>query len=230
MTILEAIQARHSVRHYLPAPLTAEQAETLQAKIDEINAKADLHIQLVLNEPKCFSRGMAYGQFKGVENYLVVAGRKAPDLDDRAGYYGEQLVLLAWHLGLGSCWAGLTYKKQPDRFELAPGEKIACMIALGTASGEPERTHRRKTVEQVSNAGNETPEWFRRGVEAALKAPTAVNQQRFRFDYLGTDASGRHLVRASRSFSLFGYTQMDLGIAKLHFEIGAGDAHFVFVE
>ena len=59
MTILEAIQARHSVRHYLPAPLTAEQAETLQAKIDEINAKADLHIQLVLNEPKCFSRGMA---------------------------------------------------------------------------------------------------------------------------------------------------------------------------
>ena len=230
MTILEAIQARHSVRHYLPAPLTAEQAETLQAKIDEINAKADLHIQLVLNEPKCFSRVMAYGQFKGVENYLVVAGRKAPDLDDRVGYYGEQLVLLAWQLGLGSCWAGLTYKKQPDRFELAPGEKIACMIALGTASGEPERTHRRKTVEQVSNAGNETPEWFRRGVEAALKAPTAVNQQRFRFDYLGTDASGRHLVRASRSFSLFGYTQMDLGIAKLHFEIGAGDAHFVFVE
>lgn len=230
MTLLEAIGARHSVRHYLPEPLTAAQADALQAKIDEINATADLHFQLVQNEPRCFSRGMAYGQFKGVENYLVVAGRKAPDLDERAGYYGEQLVLLAWQLGLGSCWAGLTYRKQPGRYVLSPGEKLVCMIALGKASGQPERTHRRKTVAQVSNADSDSPEWFVRGVEAALKAPTAINQQKFRFDYLGTDASGRYLVRASRLFSLVGYTQMDLGIAKLHFEIGAGDVQFMFVE
>ena len=33
-------------------------------------------------------------------------------------------------------------------------------------------------------------------------------------------------VLAKRHFSLVGYTQMDLGIAKYHFEIGAGRENF----
>jgi hypothetical protein len=77
----------------------------------------------------------------------------------------------------------------------------------------------------VSNAGQQTPQWFVRGVEAALKAPTAINQQKFRFEYPGATAEGGEpVVRASRQFSLVGYTAIDLGIAKLHFEIGAGTA------
>ena len=30
-----------------------------------------------------------------------------------------------------------------------------------------------------------------------------------------------HIVKASKGFSFIGYTKMDLGIAKCHFEIGA---------
>lgn len=95
MTLLEAIQARHSVRHYLSQPLSPEIIETLQAQIAACNAEGNLHIQLVLNEPKGFSGLFAYGAFSGVENYLVLAGQKADDLDERIGYYGEKLVLLA---------------------------------------------------------------------------------------------------------------------------------------
>ena len=72
MTIQEAIQARHSVRQYIDKPITEDVVATLKAKIDEVNAKSGLHIQLILNEPKSFQCAMAkYGRFSGVNSYLV---------------------------------------------------------------------------------------------------------------------------------------------------------------
>ena len=99
------------------------------------------------------------------------------------------------------------------------------MIALGYGD-DPGRNLKRKTVEQVSNASDITPKWFRDGVEAALLAPTAVNQQKFRFEFVSPHGDGVHRVRAERGFSLIGYTKLDLGIAKCHFEIGAGKENF----
>ena len=100
------------------------------------------------------------------------------------GYYGEHLVLFAQTLGLNTCWVGLSYSKVPGTYVLDEGEKIACYIALGY--GETQGVgHKIKTVEQVSNASDVTPSWFRKGVEAALLAPTAVNQQKFSFEYVG---------------------------------------------
>ncbi len=104
---------------------------------------------------------------------------------------------------------------------------IACYIALGY--GETQGVgHKIKTVNQVSNASDVTPTWFRKGVEAALLAPTAVNQQKFSFEYMGMK-DGRHQVHAKKGFSMIGYTLMDLGIAKYHFEIGAGKENFEWV-
>ena len=123
-------------------------------------------------------------------------------------------------LGLNTCWAGLSYSKIPHTYVLGDDEKIACYIALGY--GETQGvTHKIKTIEQVSNVSDNTPLWFRKGVEAALLAPTAVNQQKFSFEYVGDNK-----VVAHKGFSLIGYTQMDLGIAKYHFEIGAGKENF----
>ena len=168
-----------------------------------------------------------YGKFRNVGNYIVMAGKKADDLDERVGYYGEQLVLLAQTLGLNTCWVGLSYSKVPGTYVLDEGEKIACYIAIGY--GETQGVgHKIKTVNQVSNASDVTPTWFRKGVEAALLAPTAVNQQKFSFEYVGMK-DGHHQVHAKKGFSMIGYTQMDLGIAKNHFEIGAGKENFEWV-
>ena len=227
MTLLEAIDARHSVRRYISRPLEREVVDCLRAKIDECNSKGNLHIQLVLNEKKGFSGMLAYGSFSGVENYIVMAGRRADDLDERVGYYGEQIVLLAQQLGLGTCWAGLSYRKVKGAYALDSEEKVACMISLGYPD-DAGRKHKCKSVEDVSNVGVSTPEWFEKGVHAALKAPTAVNQQKFYIEYAGVK-DGRHCVRARRLFSVVGYTSMDLGIVKLHFEIGAGKDNFEWV-
>ena len=225
MSLKEAIEARHSVRAYNGQPLSEEIVNVLQDRIAELNREGQLHIQLILNEPKAFLGTLAkYGRFRGVNNYIVMAGRKTEDLDERVGYYGEHLVLLAQTLGLNTCWVGLSYSKVPGTYVLDEGEKIACYIAVGY--GETQGVaHKIKTVEQVSNATDKTPLWFKRGVEAALLAPTAVNQQKFSFKYVGIN-DGRHQVLAKRGFSMIGYTQMDLGIAKCHFEIGAGKENF----
>ena len=226
MTLEEAIKARHSVRAYKAQPLTENIVKVLEKEIEEQNRQGHLHIQLVKNEPKAFQGKLAkYGKFSNVTNYLVMAGQKAEDLDERIGYYGEHLVLLAQTLGLNTCWVGLSYSKIPGTYVLEEGEVIKAYIAIGY--GETHGVgHKIKTVEKVSNTSDITPSWFRKGVEAALLAPTAVNQQKFFFEYVPARDSKSAQVIAKRSFSLIGYTQLDLGIAKYHFEVGAGKDNF----
>ena len=76
-------------------------------------------------------------------------------------------------------------------------------------------------MEKFIKANIPLPDWFRRGMEAALLAPTAVNQQKFEFELVDD-----HTVTARTRFTLIGYGQMDLGIAKYHFEVGAGKENF----
>lgn len=223
MELKDAIAARHSVRKYLEKPLSAEQLATLRSTIERINAETGLHVQLVLDEPRAFAPGvLKYGFFSGVTNYLVMAGRKGAEVEEAVGYYGEELVLLAQTLGLNTCWVGLTYKKIEGAYKLAPGEKIHCVIALGYGEN-PGVQHPIRPRERFFEieGGAPAPEWFLAGLDAAILAPTAVNQQRFRFVL----HSGS-VVEAQTRFSPFGYTRMDLGIVKKHFEIGAAPAVF----
>ena len=236
MTLFEAIQSRHSVRKYIDKPIEENLVRILQEKVNEVNAEGNLHIQLVTKEPRAFKGKMAYGTFSGVSNYFVMVGKKADDLSERVGYYGEQLVLLAETLGLNTCWVGLTYNNIKEAYEKGNDEKLCCMIALGYGN-DPGRNMKRKTAKQVSNVSDAskelstgaTPKWFSDGVAAALLAPTAVNQQKFYFRYMGANENGIGMVKAERKFSLIGYTKMDLGIAKLHFEIGAGKENFEWI-
>ena len=192
--------------------------EKLKQEIAACNQESGLHIQLVTDEPKAFDGFMAhYGKFSGVKNYLALVGPKGAGLDEKCGYYGERLVLKAQALGLNSCWVALTYKKIPDAFEVSPGEKLTAVIALGYGQthGVP---HQSKSLSEVCRAEGDLPEWFRSGVEAALLAPTATNQQKFLLTLEG-DA-----VRAESTGGF--YSKVDLGIVKYHFEVGAGRDHF----
>lgn len=223
MSDMDTIISRHSVRRYLDRPLPVNVLNSLRAEIANVNAEGNLHVQLVTDEPQAFSGVMAYGKFSGVKTYLVMAGRKSDDLDERIGYYGERLVLLAQRLGLNSCWAGISYRKVSGTYSLEADEKICCYIAIGYGE-TPGVQHKSKSVNDVSNASPQTPDWFRKGVEYALLAPTAVNQQKFFIEFLGGEPLPQ--VRITRGVSLIGYTRMDMGIVKLHFELAAGPRNF----
>ena len=220
MEIMEAIKNRHSVRQYIDQPIDAECLSALEEEIAACNKAGNLHIQLVQNEPKAFNSTMAhYGKFSGIRNYLALIGKKSDYLEERCGYYGERLVLKAQQLGLNSCWVAMTYKKIPAAFQIGKGEKLTVVIALGYGQTQG-IAHKSKPMEDVSNIDDTSPEWFRRGVEAALLAPTAMNQQKFMLYY----SNDKVIAKAKRGF----YTKIDLGIVKYHFELGSGKDHQIW--
>ena len=223
MDVFEAMRARHSVRQYLDKPIPAEVLDTLRAEVDACNREGDLHIQLVADEPRAFDCAMAkYGSFSGVRNYLVLVGPAGDDLEERAGYYGERLVILAQMLGLNTCWVGLTFSKKKARIQMDPGEKLVLVISLGYGATQG-AAHKDKPMEKLCRVEGDMPDWFRRGMECAMLAPTAINQQKFRFTLT---PDGRVRAEAMKGpFSL-----VDLGIAKYHFMLGAGRENFSWAE
>ena len=195
--------------------------------IARVNEEANLNIQLVLDEPRAFTGFKArLVNFTNVRNYLALVGPECKELDGILGYYGEQLVLLAQSLGLNSCWVGGTFKVVNRAYNVDLGQKLAAVVALGygATQGVP---HRSKAPQEVAPGYDGAPEWFKRGVDAALLAPTALNQQKFSFSLDGEE-NDVPVVRASTKRGAF--TQMDLGIAQCHFEIGAGNALYRWAE
>lgn len=220
MTLKEAMQARHSVRQYREEVLRKEDAALLREEIEACNAESGLHIQLVCGEPKAFSGLLArYGKFSGVTNYIALVGKKGPDLSETCGYFGERIVLRAQQIGLNTCWVAMTYSKVPSAFSAGEGEKLCAVIAVGYGKTQGSG-HRVKSVREVTEGEPPFPEWFVSGVEAALLAPTAMNQQKFRFALQGNRVS----ATAGSGF----YTKLDLGIVKYHFAMGAGADAFTW--
>ena len=215
MTISEAIKARHSVRSYTRRPIDGEILETLENEIQAINESSGLAIRLCLNEPKAMTGLLAhYGAFENAVNYFAMIGPDEEDLFERCGYFGERLVLLAQMLGLNTCWVAGSYKKSTVKALLNDGERLAAIITVGYGA-KPGSAHRSKMYEQVTETVGPVSDRFRAGVEAALLAPTAINQQRFRFILRDGQASV-HALRGP-------YARIDVGIVQYHYEVATGE-------
>lgn len=221
MDIMEVMKQRHSVRQYLNKPIEKEILSALREEINICNKESGLHIQLVTDEPKAFDSFMAhYGKFSGVTNYIALVGKKSNDLDEKCGYFGERLVIKAQQSGLNTCWVAMTYSKISGAFKVDKDEKLTVVIAIGYGKNQGVE-HKSKPAEKVSNiSANNIPEWFKKGIDAALLAPTAMNQQKFYFNYVNDKVS----AKAKAGF----YTKLDLGIVKYHFELGAGKDSNIF--
>lgn len=219
-TLDEAVMNRHSVRRFTEQTIDASMVKQLNDCIAACNAESGLHIQLVTNEPKAFGKSLMahYGRFRNVRNYICLVGSKTDATKILLGYYGEKVVLLAQQLGLNTCWVGLSYNKKNATCEVLNGEMLLAVIALGY--GELQGiAHKSKLATVVGGSLESSPDWYLRGIEYALLAPTAMNQQKFCFKL-----QPNNIVEATSGRGT--YTKMDLGIAKLHFEIGAGTQNF----
>lgn len=214
MDLLQSMEERHAVRAYDDRKIEGQTLDALKRAIDDVNKESGLCFQLVTDEEKAFGGAAAhYGKFENVKNYIAVVGKKGADLSEKAGYYGEKLVLIAQTLGLNTCWVALTYSKVKNAYTVNKGEKLLVVIAIGY--GKTQGTARKsKTPDMVSSSDVPAPDWFTAGVNAALLAPTALNQQKFFF----TLSDGKVTAKAGLGF----YTKLDLGIAKYHFELASG--------
>lgn len=210
---MDIMKDRHSVRQYRDLSIEEDKRNTLTELVNQLNAESGLHMQILFDEPKCFDSFMShYGKFSGVSNYIALVGKKRADLDETAGYFGEQIVLKAQELGLNTCWVAMTHGKSAAVID--SGEKLACIIALGygETQGIP---HQSKVVAEVCNCAENMPKWFADGIEAALLAPTSMNQQKFYFEFKDDEVT---LKVKGTGF----YTKLDLGIVKYHFERASG--------
>ncbi len=217
MDEIQAIEARHSVRRFTAKPVEGEVRAQLEDAVRQANEESGLHIQLVCDEPNAFTSLLAhYGKFDKVENYIALVGPKSRDLDELCGYFGERLVLLAQRLGLNTCWVGGTFSRRKTACEIARGEKLVAVIAVGYGISDGVSSRSKMLSELCNTHGLAMPDWFKRGMQAAALAPTALNQQHFIFT-LGKD---RETVIAQSTGGPF--SNVDLGIVEYHFEVASG--------
>ncbi len=214
MNELDAIRQRHSVRQYKADRIEEEKVALIKAKIDELNAEGDLHLQFIEDADKTYNK--LFNRVAGLgsaPSVIACVGKDDQSLDQRVGYYGEKLVLYAQTLGLNTCWTG-TFNRKTITADIPDGERLVISIAIGYGK-DPGKERKTKSKEQLSESSMQRPEWFEKGVEMAMLAPTAINQQKFLIK-LNDDESVAFIDKGGV------LSQVDLGIVKCHFELGSG--------
>lgn len=226
------IEKRISRRNYLETPIDSEKVVILKNMIENLNEKSGLRIKFIEDAGNAFAGfRKSYGMLKGVRSVILLQGNESDaNLKEKCGYYGEILVLEATRLGLGTCWVGGSFEKGNKAFVSEDTSlKQVCVITVGNVTDEKstrERlifklTHRKsKSVSEMCKfAIVPPPDWFISGMNAVVKAPTAANSQKVFFELLA-DGDVKASVPNSSEFDL-----VDLGICKLHFELGSGGAN-----
>ena len=225
MTILESIDERRSRRLYLNKPIEASQISKINTLIERYNVESGLSIRFVEDGSAAFnSFRKSYGLFSGVRSLLVLAGPKDdPFLKEKAGYFGEMLVLEATMLGLGTCWVGGTFDTKNISEQLSNVEELVCVIPIGyveTLSFKEKMVHqmvagKSKSIEQLLQSDTKLPEKILDGMKAVQKAPSAANRQPVRFQY--ENGQLKAFTNDDGKFNL-----VDLGIVKAHFNLATG--------
>lgn len=218
MTIKEAIEKRHMVRQYTDRTIPKDIVELLNARIAENNEKYKLHLALVVGNSDGISGMAKLLLSKTVNNYIVLAGADTPELDEKLGYCGADIILYAQTLGLNTWWIGGMFNGKGALKNLSNKDvRVNGVIAIGygKTQGVP---HKSKTAAEISEYNGDTPQWFIDGVNALLYAPTALNKQPYDVRGNGNKVS---ILAGDGHFS-----GIDLGIGKYHFEVGAGKENF----
>lgn len=208
----KALIKRHSVRRYLDKPIEEQTLNLLKDYINKVEKESGITFQLVTNEPKAFKGPLAhYGKFESCSNYIIIKGPRGKETD--VGYFGEKIVIFAQQIGLNTCWVALTYSRGKLDLKLEKGEKFYLLISIGYGRnrGVPRKT---KPMEALCRVNGQMPEWFKNGMDYAMRAPTAMNQQKFLIT-LNDDGT------VSLKSYLAPCHKIDLGIVKYHFELGA---------
>ena len=225
--LLAAIEARRSRREYKGRYIDNQKLSHLRRLIGEYTAQSGIRMELATDSGAAFN-GLtkSYGMLSGVNNFVgMIGGKEDWQTAEKLGYYGQLLVLEAVSMGLGTCWISLTLKRENLPFTLSKGEEVLSTITIGEVDPEDSLKEkfvrgmlniRNKTLEEMFISDVEPPKWFINGVRAAQKAPSAMKKQPVCFRYKNG------VVTAGVSDISEFMNAHDLGIFKLHFQIGAG--------
>lgn len=224
----KTIEERVSCRAYQARIPEQETIDRLQQAVEQINEESGLKVQLMVTKDQSNMLKLSSTMFDGpVYVYAAMIGGKDELSAEKIGYYGEQLVLLAASMGLGTCWVAGTYEPKSVTTVIPEDMKLWDVMPIGYATDKTPvkqkliragiRARDRK-LEQFLESDKplqELPEWMRKAVEAVKLGPSAVNQQPVNIVYKDGVISAR-LWKNARGLSF-----NDLGIAKCQFELAA---------
>ena len=230
MDIIQAIEKRISCRAFTNQPVEQEKFDALAKEAARINEETGLHFQVY--GPRADGTAIDMSEKMFAANppvYAALVARKDPLVEEKLGFYGEQLVLCAEMMGLSTCWVASTYDRETTRVELAEDEVLHDVIPIGYAPEKiplKQRTiragirGRSKTLEDLYRGPvplDAAPDWIQACIDAVWKGPSAINEQPVVF--VQDDVDGP--VRAELIRVKTGMEYTDLGIAKYHFSIVA---------
>lgn len=244
--LIDALNVRITTRHYDPSPIDMDTIRQLSSTLNAINMLSGLDIQLVTDAPDVFSEVNTSGHFANAANYLALVGPRG-DLEsmEKAGFYGQRLVLTATLYGLGTGWVAGSWDSEAAQrhCRVTPSQDLYLGITLGNSATEADygnqdydqlcqrqaRHRRSKSYEELTAPMSQedrasAPDWFKSGVNAAAKAPSSMNSQPILFTW--DRDSGDAVARLDDSAETG--SPVDLGIAKLNFQIGAGGGTWVW--
>lgn len=229
--LAQAITQRRSVRQFEGGDIPVQLREELMAtqgilSLGLVTCRAEM-VYAPGNLDDVFVGLLGnYGRIKGASALvaLVIPAASGEHGKLEAGFMGEQFVLRATSLGMGTCWVGggFHFKTLMGHLAIGPDERVTAVIAVGWATDKKDRVtnllHRfikRKTLDQIVDGQLlVSADWLGVASEAVRIAPSAVNLQPWRL----TGEPNRVVLKPTRRG---GFTGIDLGIAMLHFEVAA---------
>ena len=220
---LAAVNQRRSVRAYRKGP-DLEQLGALNFAAARVCLPG---VRIVLAEcgESLFVRVPVFGGISGAKRCACIFVKKQqPHAMTLAGISGEAFVLEAQSMNVATCWVSGTYRRKLVPVEPEEDEKLAALIALGTAAPEsPGTKRRRKALADIClSPPADWPHWAYQAAEAVRQAPSAVNLQPWRLNY--SHEVLRLLCKRPDS--------LDAGIAMLHAEaaVSPQDRHWEWGE
>ena len=219
--LLHAINIRHACRSFSIDPVGSNEIEEIRKKINEINTFSGLDMSFLEDGSRAFASVFrTYGMFHNVRSLILIKGKEELDeLPERAGYFGEELVLELTDMGLGTCWVAGSYDKKV--IPVPAGERLLCVITVGRPAADDffqiQTDRKRKPAHKRFRADTEDiPAWFMDGIRALCQAPSALNSQKAYMDYSSING---HIEGMTPGGGVL--EKIDLGIAERHFSIGA---------
>lgn len=228
---LAAVPVRRSRRAYERRPVESAGLDSLRRHAGEFRPYPDSRVVLVDDAPAELFIGIlgGYGRVTGAPSALIFVGPSSPGADHHVGYTGEAAVLEATALGLQTCWVG-GFFRGPVANELAGTERSERVFAVspvghatstrpvgerlmpGTGPDKP-----RLPLQVIAPGSERWPAWAVAGAEAVRLAPSAMHRQPWRLELdergMTISADGASTPRVTK--------RLDIGIAMLHFELGA---------
>lgn len=137
MNIIQAIEARQSVRTYLPRVVDeasfADFCRMCESADSPFGGRSALYLKLF--DMKGPQHPGTYGTISGCTSYFLVASAPDDASISGAGFKMEKIVLEATRRGFGTCWLGGTFRHSDFAAPCLPdGMKVYAIVALGYAA------------------------------------------------------------------------------------------------